>query len=172
MEIEDRPKSTSRPRWHRGPSYLQNSFTANWDYSHCRIETTMSDRPLESMEMLSGKLNLRLSQVKDSLMNILQVQICSRGIPEIQNAMGTLFSGQRDTEYNQEHREGSNEFKTKITKKDPRSASYLGDTEGLSPYSSWSICELKAGDICLLCTFCTEKMVIAMDDIEFLYNSR
>ena len=103
---------------------------------HCRIETTMSDRPLESMEMLSGKLNLRLSQVKDSLMNILQVQICSRLIPEIQNAMGTLFSGQRDTEYNQEHREGSNEFKTKITKKDPRSASYLGDTEGLSPYSS------------------------------------
>ena len=30
----------------------------------CRIETTRSDRPLESKEMLSGDLNLRLSQVK------------------------------------------------------------------------------------------------------------
>ena len=47
--------------------------------SGCRIETTRSDRPLESKEMLPGELNLRLSQVKDSLMNILQVQI-SRAI--------------------------------------------------------------------------------------------
>ena len=72
----------------------------------CRIETTRSDRPLESKEMLSRDLNLRLSQVKNSLMNILQVQlnkainsaINCRVIPEIQTAMGTLSSGQRDTE--------------------------------------------------------------------------
>ena len=74
------------------------------------------------MEMLSAELNIRLSQVKGSLMNILQVQISrainsainDRVIPEIQNAMVTLFSEQRDTEScsspnNQEDREGSNE---------------------------------------------------------------
>ena len=72
------------------------------------------------MEMLSEELNLRLSQVTDSLMNILQVQITrtinsainDRVIPEIQNAIGTLSSGQRDTESGsspniQEDREGS-----------------------------------------------------------------
>ena len=89
--------------------------------------------------MLSGKLNIRLSQVKDSLMNILQVQICSRVIPEIQNAMGMLSSEQRGTESgsspnNHEDREGSSEFKTKLTKKHSRSAFDLGDTEGLSRY--------------------------------------
>ena len=97
--------------------------------------------------MFSGELNLRLSQVTDSLMNILQVQITrainsainDRVIPEIQNAMCTLSSGQRDTEYgsspnNQENREGSNGLKTKITKKDSRSPFDLRDTEGQSPY--------------------------------------
>ena len=85
----------------------------------CRIETTRSDRRLESMEMLSGQLILMLSQVKDSLMDILQVQISraissvinGRVIPEIQNAIGTMSSGQRDTESGsspniQEDREG------------------------------------------------------------------
>ena len=98
--------------------------------------------------MLSEELNLKLSQVKDSLMNILQVQI-TRVInsaindivmPEIQNAMGTLSPGQRDTESgsspnNQEDREGSNGLKTKITKKDSRSAFDLRDTEDLCPYT-------------------------------------
>ena len=60
-------------------------------------------------------------------------------IPEIQNALGTLSSGQRDTESgsspnNQEDREGSNGLKTKITKKDSWSAFDLRDTEDLSPY--------------------------------------
>ena len=72
----------------------------------CRIETTRSDRHLQSMEILSEELNLRLSQVTDSIMNILQVQITrainsainDEVIPEIQKAMGTLSSGQRDTE--------------------------------------------------------------------------
>ena len=60
-------------------------------------------------------------------------------IPEIQNAMGTLSSGQTDTESgsspnNQEDREVSNGLKTKITKKDSWSAFDLRDTEDLSPY--------------------------------------
>ena len=99
--------------------------------------------------MLSEELNLRLSQVADSLMNILQVQITrainsainNSVIPEIQKAMGTLSSGQRDTESgslpnNQEDREGSNGLKTKITKKDSRSACPLRDTDDLSPYTN------------------------------------
>ena len=110
----------------------------------CRIETTRSNGHLESMEMLSEELNLRLSQVTDLLMNILQVQITRtiisainyRVIPELQNAMGTLSSGQKDTESgsspnNQEDREGSNGLQTKITKKDSRSACDLRDTESL-----------------------------------------
>ena len=52
------------------------------------------------MEILSEELNLRLSQVKDSLMKLLQVDITrvinsaihDRVIPEIQTAMGTLSS--------------------------------------------------------------------------------
>ena len=80
-------------------------------------------------------------------MTIQQVQISGaissaisgRVIPEIQNAMGTLSSGQRDTESgsspkNQEDREGSYGFKTKISKKDSRSAFDLRDTKDLSPY--------------------------------------
>ena len=64
-----------------------------------RIETARPDKPLESMEMLSGEL-------KDLLMNILQVQIIraihsavnDRVIPEIQSILGTLSSRQKDTE--------------------------------------------------------------------------
>ena len=113
----------------------------------CRIETTRSDGLLESMEILSEELNPRLSQVTDSLMNNLQVQVTrtinsainDRVIPELQNAMGTLSLGQRDTESgwspnNQEGREGSNGLQTKVTTKDSRSACDLRDTEGLNPY--------------------------------------
>ena len=83
--------------------------------------------------MLSEELNLRLSQVKDSLMKILQVQVTGvinsainiRVIPENQNAWGTLSSEQRETESGSspnspEDREGSNGLKTKISKKDSR----------------------------------------------------
>ena len=60
--------------------------------------------------------------------------------------MGTLSSGQRDTESgssqnNQEDREGSNGLKTKFTKKDSRSACNLRDTDDRSPYTLIS-CEL------------------------------
>ena len=114
----------------------------------CRIETTRSDRHLESMELLSEELNLRLSQVTDSLMNFLQVQITrainsainDKMVPEIQYIMGTLSSGQRDTESgsspnNQDNTEGTNGFISKITKKDSRSACNLRDTDDRSPYT-------------------------------------
>ena len=113
----------------------------------CRIETTRSNRHLESMELLSEELNLRLSQVTDSLMNFLQVQITrainsainDKMVPEIQNIMGTLSSGRRDTDAgsspnNQDNTEGTNGFISKITKKDSRSACNLRDTDDRSPY--------------------------------------
>ena len=65
--------------------------------------------------------------------------INGRVIPDIQNAMGTLSSGQRETESGsspniQEEREGSNAFKTKITKKDSRSAFDVRNRDDLSRY--------------------------------------
>ena len=114
----------------------------------CRIETTRSDRHLESMELLSEELNLKLSQVTDSLMNFLQVQITrainsainDKMVPEIQKIMGTLSSGQRDTESgsspnNQDNTEGTNGFISKITKKDSRPACNLRDTDDRSSYN-------------------------------------
>ena len=84
--------------------------------------------------------------MKTSLVNILLAQI-SRTInsaindgviPEIQNAMGTLSSGQRDTESVsskniQDDRNETTTFKAKITKKDSRSVFDLRDTEDVSP---------------------------------------
>ena len=94
------------------------------------MRTTRPDRPLESMEMLSEELNLRLSQVIDSLMNILQVQISraitsvinDRMIPEKQNNMSSMFFGQREIESgtptnNQDVSEKTNGLKTKVTKR-------------------------------------------------------
>ena len=54
--------------------------------------------------------------------------------------MGTLSSGQRDTESasspnNQDNTEGTNGFISKITKKDSRSACNLRDTDDRSPYN-------------------------------------
>ena len=80
--------------------------------------------------MLSTELNLRLSQVKDSLMNILQLQIrCAinsvysdRVIPETQNIMGSMSFGQSDTESclsinkQEKKREEINRLKNKIYK--------------------------------------------------------
>ena len=60
--------------------------------------------------------------------------ISDRVIPGIHNIMGTLSSGQRDTESDssnniQDNSEVTNGLKTKITKKDSRSAFDLRDTE-------------------------------------------
>ena len=92
---------------------------------------------------------MRLSQEIDSLMSVIESQINrainsainDRWIPEIQNIMGSLSSGHRDTESemsgnDQENNEQANGLKTKLTKKDSMSAFDLRDTvRDLSPYS-------------------------------------
>ena len=111
-----------------------------------RIETTRPDRPFESREQLSQELNLRLPQVIYSLINILQVQI-SRAInsainlgeiPEIQNIMGSMSFGQRDTDSgtpknSQAISEKTKGVNIKLTKKDSRSAFDFRDTGDLTP---------------------------------------
>ena len=82
----------------------------------------------------------------NSLMSMMHSQVHRAGsstfservIPEIQNDVGSLFSGQKDTESgtstnNQESSEESNGLKTKITKKDCRSAFDLRGTGELRP---------------------------------------
>ena len=99
------------------------------------------------MEMLSEELNLWLSQGKDSLMNIVQLQIGratnsainDRVILEIQIILGSTSFGQRDTESgtptnNQDIGEKTNVLNSKLTKKDTTSAFDLGETGGLGPY--------------------------------------
>ena len=79
-------------------------------------------------------------------MNILQAQtkrainsaINDKVIPEIQSIMCLFSSGQRDTESatstnNQKNSEEANDFKTKLTKKDSRSAFDTRDTWDLNP---------------------------------------
>ena len=63
-------------------------------------------------------------------------------IPEIQSLMGTLSSGQMDTESNSSNNRQEtncdeiNGLKPKLTKQDSRSTFELRDTEDLSPYTS------------------------------------
>ena len=103
------------------------------------------DRILESMQTLSNEINMRLSQEKDAMLSMMHSQIngaISEGvIPEIENIMSSVYSGNRDTESgsssnNQENNSGTIGLKTKITKKDCRSAFDLGDTEDIGPYNS------------------------------------
>ena len=59
----------------------------------------------ESVEIFSNEINMKLSQGMNSLMNMMDSQIdratssalSDRVIPEIQNFMGSLSTGQRDT---------------------------------------------------------------------------
>ena len=80
---------------------------------------------MESMEIFSNEINMRLCQEMDSLMSMMHSHI-NRAIrsaisdvvtPEIQNMMGSLSSGERDTEYgtstsNQENSEDERGKKT------------------------------------------------------------
>ena len=66
--------------------------------------------------------------------------ISEKVIQEIQNIMSSISSGNRDTESclssnSQENNKGTDGLKTKIAKKDCKSAFDLRDTEDLSPYS-------------------------------------
>ena len=104
----------------------------------------------------------RLSQEMDSMMFMMYCQInraissaiSDRVIPEIRNNVSSMSSsGNRDTEASsspnsQRNREGTTGLKTKISKKDSRSACDLGDTEDHGPYNKFiynkfiSICNI------------------------------
>ena len=102
-----------------------------------------------SFETFSNEFKLRLSQDVDSMMSIMHNQInraiitaiAERVFPEIQNIVSSISSsGNRDTEASmspncQENRENTFELKTKIAKKDSRSACDLRDTTGRGSYS-------------------------------------
>ena len=98
----------------------------------------------QSFETFSNECNLRLSQEMDSMMSMVHNQInraisaaiSERVIPEIQNIVSSMsFSGNRDTEASMspnslENRENTSGLKSKLTKKDSRSACDLRDTTG------------------------------------------
>ena len=102
----------------------------------------------QSFETFSNEFNLRLSQEMDSMMSMVHNQInrvintaiSERVIPEIQNIVSSMSSsGNRDTEASaspcsQENREDTSGLKTKLTKKDLRSACDLRDTTGRWSY--------------------------------------
>ena len=104
----------------------------------------------QSFETFSNEFNLRLSQEMDSMMSMVHNQInraistaiSERVIPEIQNIVSSMSSsGNRDTETSlspgsQGSRENTSGLRTKITKKDSRSACDLRDTTG-SVFYSW-----------------------------------
>ena len=93
---------------------------------------------------------MRLSHEMDSLMSMMHSQIKraissvinDRVIPEIQNLIGSLSSGHRDTESgmscnDQENNEQTTGLKTNIAKKD--SVFDLRDTGDLNPYTRTSL---------------------------------
>ena len=88
----------------RGNSLQENEIR---DYN---AENVIARRHIfvESMETFLNEINLRLSQEMDSLVTMMHSQInraissaiSDRVIPEIQNIMGTMSSGHRDTKSN------------------------------------------------------------------------
>ena len=81
-----------------------------------------------------------MSMMHSHINKTISSAIGDRCIPEIQNIMSTISSGQGDTESNasknnQDDREMTSGLKMKITKKDSRSAFELRDTEDRSPYT-------------------------------------
>ena len=106
------------------------------------------DKLLESVEIFSNEINMRLSEAMDSLMSVMHSQINramnsatnDRIIPEIQSIMGSLFTGHRDTEFGtsgngQGRSEQTSGLKTKITKEDSRSAFDPRNTRNVCPSS-------------------------------------
>ena len=107
------------------------------------------DGILESLDF-TNEVNLRLSQEMDSIMSMVHAQInraissarSYRVIPEICYIVSSMsLSRNRDTEASsssnsQKIRERTTGLKTRITKKDCRSACDLRDTEDHSPYTN------------------------------------
>ena len=83
-----------------------------------------------------------MSMMHNQTNRAISTAIAERVIPEIQNIVSSMSSsGNRDTEASsspnsQENTEKYNGFKTKITKKDSRSACDLRATRDSSPYTS------------------------------------
>ena len=81
-----------------------------------------------------------MSMVHNQINRAISTGISERVIPEIQNIVSSMsHSGNRDTEASmspnsQENRENTSGLKTKITKKDSRSACDLRDTTGRGSY--------------------------------------
>ena len=101
------------------------------------------------MQTFSNEINMRLSQEMVAMTSIMHSQInraissaiSERVIPDVQNIMSSIFSWNSNTESasssnNQENKNGTTGFKTKVTKKDCRSAFDLKGTEDLSPYTT------------------------------------
>ena len=107
------------------------------DFSHAKPR---QDRCLETLETFTIEITLTTSQERDSMMSMMHSQInraissAMRVISEIQNMASSLSSGNRDTKSgsssnNQENGDGINGFKSKIAKKDCRSAFDLRETQ-------------------------------------------
>ena len=104
----------------------------------------MLDNPFKTS---SNEFNLRLSQEMDSMMSMVHNQInrairtatFEKVIPEIQNFVSSMSSsGNTEASMSpnsQENRKNTTGLKTKITKKDSRSACDLRDTTGRGSYS-------------------------------------
>ena len=120
----------------------------------------------ETMETFISEFNMRLSQEMDSMMSMMHRQInraistaiAEMKIPEIQNYVSSMSSsGNRDTEASlspdsQENTGRNNGFKSKITKKDSRSACDLRNNKDHSPYKIEN--EVKIFD-CVLFDVCS-----------------
>ena len=127
-----------------------NMYSRNEFRNHtCEIDNPRLNETRESIEHFANEFNLRLSQEMDSMVALMHTQINEaissaisyRVIPEICSIVISMSSsGNRDTEASsspnsQGNRENDFGMKTKITKKDSRSACYLRNTETVSSYT-------------------------------------
>ena len=118
-------------------SLIHTHFGENGYRHHVRENIIpRQDRFQETMETFTSEFNIRLSPEMDSMMSMMHNQInraisaaiAERVNPEIQNKVSSMSSsGNRDTEAssspNSKEIDGGNDgFKSKITKKDSRSA--------------------------------------------------
>ena len=114
-----------------------------------RNEPVRESRLIESINMLSGEMNARMSREMETMMDLMHSQICraissaisERIIPEIQNIVENFPLSQHDVEPCTSTNEDGirNVWKnaiTKLTKKDSRSACDLRDHTDNVPYLS------------------------------------
>ena len=113
-----------------------------------RNEPVRESRLMESINMLSGEMNARMSREMEAMVDLMQSQfsraissaISERIIPEIQNMVENLPLSQHDVEpctsTNEEGiRNAWKNTNTRLTKKDSRSACDLREHTDISPYN-------------------------------------